>query len=49
MQRLSEATENITPALVAVTGRPTTAKTRFMTGSHQLLRLDEETTAPLES
>ena len=25
-------------------GRPTTAKTRFMVGSHQLLRLDEETT-----
>jgi len=33
--------------LVTVPGRPTTAKTRFMTGSHQLLRLDEETTAPL--
>lgn len=25
-------------------GRPTTVKTRFMSGSHQLLRLDEETT-----
>jgi D-beta-D-heptose 7-phosphate kinase/D-beta-D-heptose 1-phosphate adenosyltransferase len=49
VQRLSDATENITPALVAVTGRPTTAKTRFMTGSHQLLRLDEETTAPLDA
>jgi len=34
-------------ALVTVPGRPTTSKTRFMTGSHQLLRLDEETTAPL--
>ncbi|HEY8289529.1 MAG TPA: D-glycero-beta-D-manno-heptose-7-phosphate kinase [Acetobacteraceae bacterium] len=48
VQRLAEATANVTPALVAVAGRPTTSKTRFMTGSHQLLRLDEETTAPLD-
>lgn len=34
-------------ALVTVPDRPTTSKTRFITGSHQLLRLDEETTAPL--
>ncbi len=34
-------------ALVTVPDRPTTSKTRFMTGSHQLLRLDEETTTPL--
>jgi D-beta-D-heptose 7-phosphate kinase / D-beta-D-heptose 1-phosphate adenosyltransferase len=33
--------------LVVVPGRPTTMKTRFMAGSHQLLRLDEETTAAL--
>ena len=35
-------------ALVVAKGRPTTAKTRFMAGSHQLLRLDEETSAPLD-
>jgi D-beta-D-heptose 7-phosphate kinase/D-beta-D-heptose 1-phosphate adenosyltransferase len=40
---------NLHAALVTVPGRPTTSKTRFMTGSHQLLRLDEETTAPLAS
>jgi D-beta-D-heptose 7-phosphate kinase/D-beta-D-heptose 1-phosphate adenosyltransferase len=46
--RLVGATASITPALVHIPGRPTTSKTRFMTGSHQLLRLDEETTAPLD-
>lgn len=46
--RLSAATPHITPALVSIAGRPTTSKTRFMTGSHQLLRLDEETTTPLD-
>ena len=35
--------------LVAVPGRPTTAKTRFMVGHHQLLRLDEETTAAIDA
>ena len=29
-------------------GRPTTAKTRFIAGAQQLLRLDEETTAALD-
>lgn len=38
---------SITNALVTVPNRPTTRKTRFMTGSHQLLRLDEETTDAL--
>ncbi|MGE0225716.1 MAG: D-glycero-beta-D-manno-heptose-7-phosphate kinase [Acetobacteraceae bacterium] len=46
--RLVGQTPGIEPALVVVPGRPTTAKTRFMTGAHQLLRLDEETTAPVE-
>ena len=36
-------------ALIVAPGRPTTAKTRFMAGSHQLLRLDEETVAPLDA
>jgi D-beta-D-heptose 7-phosphate kinase/D-beta-D-heptose 1-phosphate adenosyltransferase len=35
--------------LVVAPGRPTTAKTRFMVGTHQLLRLDEETTAPVDA
>jgi D-beta-D-heptose 7-phosphate kinase/D-beta-D-heptose 1-phosphate adenosyltransferase len=35
--------------LVTVTARPTTTKTRFMVGHHQLLRLDEETTEPIET
>ena len=48
IQRLATDTPNVAPALVRIPGRPTTAKTRFMTGSHQLLRLDEETTAPLD-
>jgi D-beta-D-heptose 7-phosphate kinase/D-beta-D-heptose 1-phosphate adenosyltransferase len=34
--------------LVTVAGRPTTAKTRFMVGPHQLMRLDEETTQPID-
>lgn len=48
VERLVAAAEGISPALVRLPGRPTTAKTRFITGSHQLLRLDEETTAPLD-
>ena len=47
MTRLVEAAEGIDCQLVVSAGRPTTAKTRFMAGSHQLLRLDEETTEPL--
>ena len=48
IERLVRDTAGVTCALVRSPGRPTTAKTRFMTGSHQLLRLDEETTAPLD-
>lgn len=48
VETLVSTTLGISSALVRVPGRPTTAKTRFMTGSHQLLRLDEETTAPLD-
>ncbi len=33
---------------VTVPGRPTTVKTRFMSGSHQILRLDKEVTAPID-
>ena len=38
----------ITDRLVRAPGRPTTVKTRFMSGSHQLLRLDEEVTGSIE-
>jgi len=48
VERLVQTTPGITSALVRIANRPTTSKTRFMTGSHQLLRLDEETTAPLD-
>jgi D-beta-D-heptose 7-phosphate kinase / D-beta-D-heptose 1-phosphate adenosyltransferase len=33
---------------VVSAARPTTVKTRFMSGAHQLLRLDEEVAAPVE-
>jgi D-beta-D-heptose 7-phosphate kinase / D-beta-D-heptose 1-phosphate adenosyltransferase len=49
VERLVQTTPGITSALVRIANRPTTSKTRFMTGSHQLLRLDEETTAPLDN
>ena len=37
----------IMPHLVVEPDRPTTVKTRFMVGPHQLLRLDEETTVAI--
>ncbi len=37
----------VAPILVRDPGRPTTVKTRFMSGSHQLLRLDEEESGAL--
>jgi len=48
VERLVNTIPGISSELVRIAGRPTTCKTRFMTGSHQLLRLDEETTAPLD-
>jgi D-beta-D-heptose 7-phosphate kinase / D-beta-D-heptose 1-phosphate adenosyltransferase len=42
------ACSRVSPRLAVAAGRPTTAKTRFMVGHHQLLRLDEETTAPID-
>jgi D-beta-D-heptose 7-phosphate kinase/D-beta-D-heptose 1-phosphate adenosyltransferase len=47
--RLLRNTPSITSAVVRIEGRPTTSKTRFMTGSHQLLRLDEEVTDQLDT
>lgn len=46
--RLLAASPGIQPRLVVAAGRPTTTKTRFMVGVHQLLRLDEETTADID-
>ncbi len=46
--RTLAATPGITACLVATPIRPTTVKTRFVSGSHQLLRLDEEETAPID-
>lgn len=40
-------TPQIVDRLVKITGRPTTVKTRFMSGAHQLLRLDDEVTRPI--
>jgi D-beta-D-heptose 7-phosphate kinase/D-beta-D-heptose 1-phosphate adenosyltransferase len=48
VSRLLAGTPHIEPALIVAPGRPTTAKTRFIAGAHQLLRLDEETTDPLD-
>lgn len=49
IQSLLAENAGIRPELVIARGRPTTAKTRFMAGAHQLLRLDEETTEPLDA
>jgi D-beta-D-heptose 7-phosphate kinase/D-beta-D-heptose 1-phosphate adenosyltransferase len=43
------ALPRITVRLVRSKARPTTVKTRFMSGGHQLLRLDEEESDPLEA
>jgi D-beta-D-heptose 7-phosphate kinase/D-beta-D-heptose 1-phosphate adenosyltransferase len=48
LKRLLDSS-GIVPHLVVARGRPTTAKTRFMVGTHQLLRLDEEITAPVDA
>src|SRR5262245_18615366 len=46
--RLVRLAEGVTANLISVAGRPTTVKTRFMSGSHQLMRLDEEITDALD-
>ena len=45
--RLLAAAPAITACLVPMPQRPTTVKTRFVSGGHQLLRLDEEDSAPI--
>jgi D-beta-D-heptose 7-phosphate kinase/D-beta-D-heptose 1-phosphate adenosyltransferase len=46
--RLAASSPGMVPHLVVAAGRPTTAKTRFLVGVHQLLRLDEEITAAVD-
>jgi D-beta-D-heptose 7-phosphate kinase/D-beta-D-heptose 1-phosphate adenosyltransferase len=46
--RLLAEKPQIESVLIVAPDRPTTAKTRFIAGAQQLLRLDEETTAPLD-
>ena len=46
--RLLSGSARIKPSLAVAPGRPTTTKTRFMVGVHQLLRLDEEVTADID-
>ena len=48
VHRLAGTIPGIVSDLVRIGGRPTTCKTRFITGAHQLLRLDEEVTDPLD-
>jgi D-beta-D-heptose 7-phosphate kinase / D-beta-D-heptose 1-phosphate adenosyltransferase len=48
VSRLLRDKPGIKPVLIVSPGRTTTAKTRFLAGTQQLLRLDEETTAPLD-
>lgn len=46
--RLLSATPAIKPCLIAAPARPTTVKTRFTSGGHQLLRLDEEESGAID-
>ncbi len=48
IMRLLTESPGIVPHLLVAPNRPTTAKTRFMVGVHQLLRLDEETTGAID-
>jgi D-beta-D-heptose 7-phosphate kinase/D-beta-D-heptose 1-phosphate adenosyltransferase len=48
LHRLLTAQPRIHARLITAPRRPTTAKTRFMVGPHQLMRLDEETTAAID-
>jgi D-beta-D-heptose 7-phosphate kinase/D-beta-D-heptose 1-phosphate adenosyltransferase len=47
IERLIAAQPRLHGALQRCPERPTTTKTRFMSASHQLLRVDEEVTTPL--
>ena len=44
-----QGTPRVTDRLLRLAGRPSTVKTRFMSGAHQLLRLDEEVDTPIDA
>ncbi len=46
--QLLELEAGVEPYLIPDHDRPTTVKTRFSSGSHQMLRLDTEATSPIE-
>src|SRR5215472_4822602 len=48
IERLIASGDYIDPRLCTTLHRPTTVKTRFIRGSHQLLRVDDETAASLD-
>ena len=48
IDKILRRTPDLVNALVRAPARTTTVKTRFMSGTHQLLRLDEETTDPID-
>ena len=49
VEAILAASPGVTAMLVRTPHRPTTVKTRFVSGSHQLLRLDEEDTSPIDA
>jgi D-beta-D-heptose 7-phosphate kinase/D-beta-D-heptose 1-phosphate adenosyltransferase len=49
LMQLLGASPSISAQLMVAPGRLTTAKTRFIVGAHQLLRLDEETTTAIDA
>ena len=49
IEALLAASGHVTGRLVRAPERPTTVKTRFMAGSHQLLRLDEEDASAIDA
>lgn len=49
LAQVIEADQTVTARLVAVDDRPTTVKTRYVAGGHQLLRVDAEETKPIRA
>ena len=47
IKKLLNTTENLSFELFSETGRPTTKKRRFVSGNHQILRVDQESTKPI--
>ena len=47
LKKLLKKTGNLSFELFSETGRPTTKKRRFVSGNHQILRVDQESTMPI--